>query len=199
MNVFIIGITGRIGVLLAEKLRVRGATVRGLVRRTDQQAALAQRSISTELGDLARLTPKGLAQGLGDVDVIVFTAGSNGGDEETTRTIDRDGLATAIEAAGLAGVDRFTLVSVFPESWRERDLGEAVEYYFALKKEAEVALSRSGLDWVILRPSLLVDGPGAGTVSLGPLSCTARLPATTSRRPCSAYSTNPASAGRSSS
>ncbi|WP_353651426.1 NAD(P)H-binding protein [Nakamurella sp. A5-74] len=36
------------------------------------------------------------------------------------------------------------------------------------EKKADVALSRSGLDWVILRPSLLVDGPPAGTVSLGP-------------------------------
>ena len=28
-------------------------------------------------------------------------------------------------------------------------------------------LSRSDLDWLILRPSLLLDGPAAGTVSLG--------------------------------
>jgi hypothetical protein len=54
------------------------------------------------------------------------------------------------------------------ESWRERDLGEEVEYYFAVKKQADVALSRSGLNWLILRPSLLLDGPGTGTVSLGP-------------------------------
>lgn len=168
MNVFIIGISGRIGDLLAEKLKARDATVRGLVRRPDQQAELSGRGITTELGDLARLTAGELALAFVDVDAIVFTAGSNGGGEEITRTIDRDGLATAIEAAGLAGVERFTLVSVFPESWRERDLGEAVEYYFALKKDADVALSRSGLDWVILRPSLLVDGPGTGNVSLGP-------------------------------
>lgn len=58
--------------------------------------------------------------------------------------------------------------SVLPESWRERDLGEEVEYYFAVKKDADIALSRSDLNWLILRPSLLLDGPGVGTVSLGP-------------------------------
>lgn len=57
---------------------------------------------------------------------------------------------------------------MLPESWRERDLGDEVEYYFAVKKEADIALSRSELDWLILRPSLLVDDPGTGTVSLGP-------------------------------
>lgn len=57
---------------------------------------------------------------------------------------------------------------MLPESWRERDLGEEVEYYFAVKKNSDNALSRSDLDWLILRPSLLLDGPGVGTVSLGP-------------------------------
>ncbi|SFE01288.1 NAD(P)H-binding [Actinopolyspora alba] len=33
---------------------------------------------------------------------------------------------------------------------------------------ADIALSRGELDWLILRPSLLLDEPGSGTVSLGP-------------------------------
>ncbi|MFK4541596.1 hypothetical protein RKD29_001192 [Streptomyces tendae] len=37
-----------------------------------------------------------------------------------------------------------------------------------MQKSAEVALSRSGLNWLIVRPSLLLDDPGTGTVSLGP-------------------------------
>ena len=60
------------------------------------------------------------------------------------------------------------LVSVLPESWRERDLGEEVEYYFAVRKAADIMVARSNLNWVILRPSLLLDGPGKGAVSLGP-------------------------------
>lgn len=168
MHVFIIGITGGVGNLLAQKLRSRGDTVSGLVRRDDQQAELAVRGISTRVGDLAGMTAEELAETFRGVDAIVFSAGSNGGSKEITKAIDGDGVATAIEAATLAGVERLALVSVLPESWRERDLGEEVEYYFAVKKDADIALSRSELNWLILRPSLLLDGPGAGTVSLGP-------------------------------
>ncbi|MEU2925803.1 NAD(P)H-binding protein [Streptomyces sp. NPDC007251] len=168
MDVFIIGITGGIGGLLAGRLRSRGDTVRGLVRRDDQQAALAAQGVQATVGDLAGMTVEELAAAFGDVDVIVFSAGSNGGSKEVTKAIDGDGVVKAMHAARLAGVERFALVSVLPESWRERNLGEEVEYYFAVKKEADVALSRSDLNWLILRPSLLVDDPGIGTVSLGP-------------------------------
>jgi uncharacterized protein YbjT (DUF2867 family) len=168
MNVFIIGITGGVGGLLAESLRVRGVAVHGLVRRDDQRAGLEEQGVSATVGDLATMSADELATALGDADAIVFSAGSNGGSREVTKAIDGDGVAKAIAAARIAGVDRFALVSVLPESWRERDLGEDVEYYFTVKKEADVALSRSDLDWLILRPSLLLDEPGRGTVSLGP-------------------------------
>jgi uncharacterized protein YbjT (DUF2867 family) len=34
------------------------------------------------------------------------------------------------------------------------------------KKKADVAVVDSGLDWIILRPSTLTDGPGTGHISL---------------------------------
>lgn len=162
------GITGGVGGLLARKLRSRGDAVRGLVRRDDQRAELATQGIDTRVGDLSSMTVEELAAAFTGADTIVFSAGSNGGSKEVTKAIDGSGVTKAIAAAGLAGVERFALVSVLPESWRERDLGEEVEYYFAVKKDADIALSRSELDWLILRPSLLTDGPGVGTVSLGP-------------------------------
>jgi len=168
LNVFIIGITGKIGSLLAQTLLEKGDTVRGLVRRADQQTEMAARGIQTEIGELASLPADQLATSFGSADVIVFSAGSNGGSREVTKAIDDDGVARTIEAAGKAGVRRLILVSVLPESWRERNLSEDEEYYFAAKKKADILLSRSDLDWIILRPSLLVDDPGVGTVSMGP-------------------------------
>ncbi|MGQ5638873.1 MULTISPECIES: NAD(P)H-binding protein [unclassified Streptomyces] len=168
MDVFIIGITGGIGGLLAQRLRCRGDAVYGLVRRGEQQAELAAQGVRARVGDLAGMTVEELAAVFGDVDVIVFSAGSNGGSKEVTKAIDGDGVVKAMKAARLAGVERFVLVSVLPESWRERNLGDEVEYYFAVKKGADVAVSRSDLNWLIVRPSLLLDGPGSGTVSLGP-------------------------------
>ena len=168
MNVFIIGITGKVGDLLAQELLSRGDSVHGLVRREEQRAKLATRGVHAVVGELADMSVDVLAAAFGNVDAIVFSAGSNGGDREVTKAIDGEGVAKAIEAARRAQVDRLALVSVLPESWRERDLGDEVEFYFAVKKEADITLSRSGLEWLILRPSLLVDDPGIGTVSLGP-------------------------------
>ncbi len=44
-----------------------------------------------------------------------------------------------------------------------------------MKKEAEVVLTRSGLDWVILRPSLLTDDAETGLVALGPAELHGRI------------------------
>ncbi|SDK00275.1 Uncharacterized conserved protein YbjT, contains NAD(P)-binding and DUF2867 domains [Actinopolyspora mzabensis] len=168
MNVFIIGITGGVGGLLARKLLSRGVNVHGLVRGEAQRAEWAAQDVNATTGELASMSEKELAATFAEVDTIVFTAGSNGGAKETTKAVDGEGVEKAMAAARAAGVDRFALVSVLPEAWRERELGEEVEYYFAVKKNADIALSRSELDWLILRPSLLLDEPGSGTVSLGP-------------------------------
>lgn len=168
MKVFIIGITGGVGGLLAAELQSRGDHVSGLVRLGHHHASLTAQGMTPALGSLAELSEADLAEMIREADAIVFAAGSNGGSPEVTKAIDGEGVEKAIRAAHLAGVSRFLLVSVLPESWRERDLGADVEYYFSVKKGADVHLSHSGLDWVILRPSLLVDGPRSGTVALGP-------------------------------
>lgn len=49
-----------------------------------------------------------------------------------------------------------------------QDLDDDEEFYFAVKKLVDVTVSTSDLDWLILRPSLLVDRAGVGRVSLGP-------------------------------
>src|SRR5918997_3671834 len=145
MNVFIIGVTGGIGGLLAQKLRSRGDAVHWLVRRHDQQAELETRGMNARVGDLSSMTVEELAATFGDVDAIVFSAGSNGGSKEVTKAIDGDGVGKAIEAARLAGVERFALVSVLPESWRERGLGEGGGEYFPVKKDADSAARPRGL------------------------------------------------------
>jgi uncharacterized protein YbjT (DUF2867 family) len=168
VKVFILGISGAIGALLADKLSAGGTEVHGLVRKPAQQVDLAARGVETTLGELSTMSAAELARAASGSDAIVYTAGSNGGAREVTKAIDGDGVAKALEAARLAGVRRFVLVSVLPESWRERDNPDEVEYYFAVKKQADIAVTRSDLDWVILRPSLLVDDPALGTISLGP-------------------------------
>ena len=168
MRVFIIGVSGSVGGLLADELTRRGDVVTGLARRDDQRADLATRDVAVSVGDIAALTPASLAALLDGVDVLVYTAGSNGGSRDVTDAVDGEGVLTALEAARLAGVARFALVSVLPEAWRERDLDADTEHYFAVKKLTDVAVSLSGLDWLVLRPSMLVDRAGTGRIALGP-------------------------------
>lgn len=176
MEIFIIGITGGIGSRLADKLLAAGDTVRGLVRTPAQHDALSARGIHPVLGDLAVLSPAALANALGAADAVVFSAGSNGGPAQVTTAIDGDGLSRTIEASRIAGIRRLISVSVLPEAWRERELSDQEEHYFAVKKQGDIALSRIDLDWVILRPSMLTDAPGAGTVSLGPAEAHGEIP-----------------------
>ncbi|WP_369138743.1 NAD(P)H-binding protein [Modestobacter versicolor] len=168
MRVFVIGISGGVGGVLADDLTRRGDVVTGLVRRDDQRAGLAARGSTVHVGDIGAMTAGELAALLVGVDVVVYAAGSNGGSKEVTDAVDGEGVVTALDAARGAGVRRFVLVSVLPEAWRERALDDEQEHYFAVKKLTDVAVSSSDLDWLIVRPSMLVDRAGTGRVALGP-------------------------------
>src|SRR3546814_2096408 len=81
--------------------------------------------------------------------------------------IDGRGLELAVAAARQAGIQRFLLVSAFPEASRGKEVSETFEHYMAVKKFTDVHLSESDLDWVILRPGTLLDVPGTGKVRTG--------------------------------
>jgi uncharacterized protein YbjT (DUF2867 family) len=176
VKVFIVGISGAVGGLLAQDLSGRGDSVSGLVRREDQRADLARRSVEAHVGDIGVLGVHALAPLLAGCDALVYAAGSNGGRRAVTDAVDGEGVVKAIEAAWRGGVPRILLVSVLPEAWRERDLEDDEEHYFAVKKLADVTVSQSDLDWLILRPSMLVDRPGTGRVALGPAQLHGEIP-----------------------
>lgn len=166
-RVFIFGITGRVGRLLATRLRARGVVVSGLTRSSLPAPALAN-GVTTVIGELGVATTEEITAMISDWDVIVFAAGSNAGPQSVTDDIDDAALQRVSEAVTASPGKRLILLSVMPEAWRERQLSDDEEHYFAVKKRAEVALTRQPIDWVILRPSLLTDDPARGTVALGP-------------------------------
>ena len=166
-RVFIFGITGRVGRMLATRLRARGASVSGLTRSLPDPALHAD-GVTTVTGELGVATTEEITSMISDWDVIVFAAGSNAGAQSVTNDIDDAALQRVSDAVMASPGKRLILLSVLPEAWRERQLSDDEEHYFAVKKRAEVALTRQPIDWVILRPSLLTDDPGRGTVALGP-------------------------------
>ena len=167
-RVFIFGITGRVGRLLANRLGAQEVPVAGLVRTPQQAATLNGAEISTLVGELGTVSTDELETMLTNVDVVVYAAGSNAGSQRVTDDIDLAALDRVTEAVARHGGTRLILLSVLPEAWRERSLSGDEEHYFSVKKRAEVRLVRRDINWVILRPSLLTDDPGSGKVSLGP-------------------------------
>ena len=165
---FIIGGAGKIGRRLAQQLHARGHRALSLHRAAEQAAELQQLGATPVQGNLLELDEAALAELMAGSDVVVFTAGAGGkGGPEMTNAIDGRGLELAVAAARQANVRRFLLVSAFPEAGRGRQVSDTFENYMAVKKQADVHLAQSDLDWVILRPGTLVDTAGTGRVRAG--------------------------------
>lgn len=167
-QVFIIGGAGKVARRLSQRLSQRGHKPLALHRNPDQTEELQALGAIPVLGNLLEIDAGGLAKLMLGSDVVVFAAGAGGkGGAEMTKAIDGRGLELAVAAARIAAVRRFVLVSAFPESFRGKEISDTFENYMAVKKQSDVHLAESDLDWVILRPGTLLDAPGTGLVRTG--------------------------------
>ena len=167
-KIFIVGGSGKVARHLAQQLCARGHTPLSLHRHAEQSEELKGLGATPVTGDLLELNVSDLAQLMTGSDVVVFSAGAAGkGGPEMTNAIDGRGLELAVAAAQKAKVPRFVLVSAFPEASRGKKVSETFENYMAVKKQADVHLAETELDWVILRPGTLLDAPSTGQVRAG--------------------------------
>lgn len=167
MKVFQIGAAGGVGRRLAQLLVERGDEVTGMFRNPAQTDIVAASGATPVSGDLITDSVEVLVDKLKGHDAVVFSAGAHGTGVDQTTLIDGAGLEKAAAAAALAGVSRFVLVSAFPDSGRGGPVSETFEHYMRVKKTADVHLTSTDLDWLIVRPGLLRDEPGDGRVTAG--------------------------------
>ncbi|NKY50703.1 NAD(P)H-binding protein [Nocardia vermiculata] len=167
MKVFQIGAAGGVGRRLTPLLTDRGDQVTGMHRNPDQADTVRAAGAQPVHGDLIEDTIDELAAKIAGHDAVVFSAGAHGTGPDKTTAIDGAGLEKAAAAAARAGVSRFLLVSVFPDAGRDRETSAGFEHYMRVKKSADVYLTHTALDWVIVRPGTLRDDPGTGTVAAG--------------------------------
>ncbi|WP_210571326.1 SDR family oxidoreductase [Streptomyces sp. GESEQ-4] len=168
MKVFQIGAAGGVGRRLAQLLTARGDQVTGMHRSPLQADTVRTSGATPVTGDLIEDSVEELAAKLSGHEAVVFSAGAHGTGRDKTTLIDGEGLQKAADAAERAGVRRFVLVSVFPDALRDGERSEGFEHYIKVKKAADVYLTRTGLDWLIVRPGTLLDTPGTGRVTAGP-------------------------------
>ena len=172
MNVLVIGAIGQIGQIVVDKLKNHDAhdVVAG-VRKEDQKKAFENKDIKSTFIDLEG-SIEDMEKAMENVEAVVFSAGS-GGDTGADKTmmIDFDGAVKSIEAAKNAGIKRYIIVSAVNadnrEYWSYNNEEISIGgYYFAAKHYADVWLKNSGLDYTIIRPTLLLNEQGTGKAEL---------------------------------
>ncbi|MFI6440266.1 NAD(P)H-binding protein [Streptomyces sp. NPDC050759] len=60
------------------------------------------------------------------------------------------------------------LISAFPDAWGDRRMPPDFEHYMKVKRQADVHLAATDLDWVIVHPGTLTTSPGTDRVRPGP-------------------------------
>ncbi|MEC0572708.1 SDR family oxidoreductase [Bacillus inaquosorum] len=165
MKVFLIGANGQIGQRLVSLFQDNpDHSVRAMVRKEEQKASIEASGAEAVLANLEG-SPEEIAAAARGCDAIIFTAGSGGSTGyDKTLLVDLDGAAKAMEAADIAGIKRFILVSALQAHNRD-NWNESLKPYYVAKHYADKILESSGLTYTIIRPGGLRNEPGTGTVS----------------------------------
>ena len=149
--ILVTGGTGFIGPRVVHALRERDKEVRALVRNPSGKAATTLAAWGAELvrGDMTdRESLRGAVEGS---EVVVHLVAIRQGSGEQFRRVMEDGTRDLVAAAKEGGVKRFVLMSALGTTEETKDL---VPYYHA-KWQEELAVSGSGLEHVIFRPSFV--------------------------------------------
>jgi uncharacterized protein YbjT (DUF2867 family) len=165
----IVGGHGRVALLTASALDRQGHVVRSLIRNPAHGADVESTGAIPYLLDIEGSDVGDFVDAFGHADAVVFSAGGGAdGNAARKRTVDLEGSLKSIGAARQAGIRRFVQVSAMgvdeplPEGtdpvWRA---------YVEAKRDADAALRASDLDWTIVRPGRLTDGPATDAVRMG--------------------------------
>lgn len=168
LKVFVAGAAGGTGKAVVEALRAKGVPVRALVRDAAAAAAklpAAGDGLEIVEGDVAKYTT--LLPAMGDSNAVVVATGARDPrDPLGPLSVDFNGTLNLIEAAKRAGATRFVLVT----SIGADDLVNPLNLFWGVllwKKQAELALARSGLEFTVVRPGGLKSALRQGETSPG--------------------------------
>jgi uncharacterized protein YbjT (DUF2867 family) len=165
MDVVVVGGHGKVGHRLLSLLADAGHRARGVIRNPDHAADLEAVGAEPVVCDIER---EDLHDAVAGADAVVFAAGAGpGSGPERKRTVDLGGALKLIEAAKAQGIARYLMISSMGADAPEQG-SEQMQPYLRAKAEADAALVASGLDYTIVRPGMLTDDPGLGTIDAAP-------------------------------
>jgi nucleoside-diphosphate-sugar epimerase len=166
--VFVTGASGFVGSRLLRALAQAGAPdVRLLLRNPGSVAGLPE-SWRVVPGPLAE--PEAWSDALRGVESVIHLAAVTGkAPRRLQHQISVEGTRLLVRAAERAGVRRFLYVSTIAVSYAKRP-----HYHYAeAKAAAEAVVAGSSLDWLIVRPTMVL---GSGSPNLASLERLALLP-----------------------
>lgn len=165
MKTLVIGANGKIGQHLVRLLVEHPQhTVKAMVRKPEQLPFFEDLQAEAVVASLEGSVEE-LQRAMAGCDAVVFTAGSGASTgADKTLTVDLDGAAKAVEAAELAGIGRFIMVSALRADDRSHWTKDMTPYYIA-KYHADRILQSSSLSYTIVRPGLLTDEPATGQIA----------------------------------
>lgn len=160
-KILIIGGHGKVARRLTPLLVQRGDEVTSVVRNPDRADDVSSTGVDTVVADIAALATEGFTELIRGHDALVWSAGAGGSSPDDTFAVDRDAAIRSMDAAEVAGVRRYVMVS-YLNSRLDHGVSEDDPFYpyAESKAAADDHLRRSGLDYTILAPGVLtMDGP----------------------------------------
>ena len=165
MDVAIAGGHGKIALQLTRLLSGRGDGVRSLIRNPDHAEDVRASGAEAVVFDLENQTAAELAEIVAGADALVFAAGAGPGSGSARKmTVDRDGAILLADAAELAGIRRYVVISAMAADDFIVSSEEVFQIYLRAKAEADEIVRSRDLDWTIVRPGGLTDDPATGSV-----------------------------------
>ncbi|WP_019630754.1 NAD(P)-dependent oxidoreductase [Actinomadura atramentaria] len=170
MQLTVLGATGGTGLEVVRQARERGHAVTAVVRDPDRLPAGLRDGVDVVRADV--MDPGALAPLVKDRDAVISALGSREGRAPTT--VCTDGARSAIAALRETGGVRLLTVSAsgaypgpgddpFTRFVMKPLLGLALKQGFVDTRRADTLVAESGLDWTIVRPPRLLNGPAKGS------------------------------------
>ena len=153
MRILVTGGTGFVGPKIVHALRAEGRDIRALVRSPERSSQLAAWGAELAVGDVT--DAEGVKRALDGCTHVVHLVAILKGRPEDFQRVMTGGTQNVVTAARDAGVERFVLMSALgtgPET-------AGIPYYGA-KLAMEQAVSASGLEHTIFRPSFVFGADG---------------------------------------
>jgi putative NADH-flavin reductase len=169
MNIAVFGSTGGTGRQVVEQALAQGHQVTAFVR-DPGRVPLQDPRLRLVVGDA--LDPDCVAEAVAGQEAVVVTLGGHGQKDPNVRA---EGTANVIGAMQAQGVPRLVVVSAggAGDSYQEVPfflkalIKTVMKNTYTDHDRQERFIQESDLDWVIVRPAMLVDGPTTGRFNQG--------------------------------